>query len=219
MSGGSRFKFQGTLFQISANFNGDSPSSSIIGITRTNPARVAETNHGRLDGDVVRIQNVVGMTDVNDEIYIIDVIDSGHYDLVGVDATGYNAYVSGGIVDAAAFSNFCELTGWNRQGGSKPEINATSACSTAAEFELGLQDFGTLQIDFFFAPQTSIQEAIASFNASGDKMAARFVLPKSGGKRTALGFVQQVSEQVSVDGIWTGSLTIRLTGEPYDQAG
>ena len=219
MAGSQRFKFQGTLFQITADFHGDSPSSPIAGITKTNPARVTETSHGRLDGDVVKIQNVLGMTDVNNDIYIIDVIDANHYDLVGVDARGYNAYVSGGIVDAATFSNFCELTGWNRQGGSKPEINATSACSIAAEYELGLQDFGTLQIDFFFAPQTAIQEAISAFNASGDKMAARFVLPKSGGKRTALGFVQQVSEQVSVDGIWTGSLTIRLTGEPYDQAG
>lgn len=217
MSGGKRFKFQGTLFQISVDFHGDSPSSPITGITQTNPARVTEVAHGRSDGDVVKIQNVLGMTEVNNEIFIIDVIDSTHYDLVGVDATGYNAWISGGIVDEATFSNFCELTGWNRQGGSKPEINATSACSTAAEYELGLQDFGTLQIDFFFAPQTAVQEAIAAFNSSGDKMAARFVLPKSGGRRTALGFIQQVSEQVSVDGIWTGSLTIRLTGEPYDQ--
>lgn len=219
MSGGKRYKFQGSTIAVVTGFHGDSPSSPITNITRANPAVVTESAHGRVDGAVVKIQNVVGMTEVNDEVFIINVLTSSTYELIGVDSSGYGAYVSGGIVDQATFSNFCELTNYNRQGGSKPEIDATTVCSTAAEYELGLPDFGTTQMDFNFAPQTAIQQAIAAFDASGDKLAVKVTLPRSGGIRTLLGFIQQTSEQAGKNGMWTGSLTIRNTGAPYDQAG
>lgn len=216
MAGGARFKFQGSLIGIVVGFHGDSPSSALTAVTRTNPAAVTEPAHGRVSGDVIKITSVVGMTELNDQVFVVEYTSPTQYRLVDTDATGYNAYISGGLVDEATFSNFCELTGYNRQGGSKPEIDATSLCSTAAEFELGFPDFGTTQIDFNFAPQTAIQKSISAFDASGDKVAVKVTLPKSGGNRILLGFIQQTSEQVSNGGLWTGSLTIRNTGAPYD---
>lgn len=219
MSGGKRFKLQGTTVAVVTEFGADSPSKAISAVTKANPAVVTSTGHGLTDGDVIKITGVVGMTELNDEVFIVNQLTTSTFQLVGVDSTGYGTYVANGSIDEASLSNWCELTGYNRQGGGKTENDASSLCSTAKEYELGLPDFGTTQMDFFFAPQTAIQIALAAFDASGDKMAVKVTLPKSGGIRTILGFVQSTSEQASVDGLWTGSMTIRNTGMPYDQAG
>lgn len=219
MSAGKRYKFQGSAIAIVSGYDFLSPSLAITGVTKANPAVVTCAAHPLASGDVVKFSNVGGMTDLNGEVYIVEKIDANSFSLVDTDSTGYNAYTSGGVIDVATFSNWCELTSYNRQGGSKPEIAATSLCSTAAEYELGLQDFGTTQIDFHFAPQTAIQTALAAFNASNEKIAVKVTLPKNGGIRTLLAFVQQVSEQVAVNGLWTASMTLRNTGAPYDQAG
>jgi hypothetical protein len=218
MSAGKRYKFDGSNIQFSVNFSGDSPSSPITGITKANPAVVTESSHGRSSGAVVRIKNVAGMTEVNDGVYVINVLNNNTYQLLDVDSTNYGTYTSGGIVDEATFSKICELTGYNRQGGTSPEIAATSLCSTAQEFELGLPDFGTVQLDYNFAPQTSVQDAMQDAYISGDVVAVKVTLPKSGGIMVQLGYVQQTSETASTGALWTGSMTLRCTGRRFDFA-
>lgn len=216
MAGGKRFKFQGSTIAVSATFSGT--PLTITAITSANPAVVTSTAHGLTDGDVVKIAAVVGMTEVNGEMFVVNQTGVNTFELIGADSTGYAAYVSGGTATEAVFSNWCELTGYNRQGGSKTENPASSLCSTATEYELGLPDFGTTQFDFFFAPQTAVQLAMKAYDASNEKMAVKVTLPKSGGIMTQLGFVQQMSEQSAVNGLWTGSITVRNTGSRYDQA-
>lgn len=219
MSGGKRFKFQGSTIALVTEFGADSPSIAISGVTRANPAVVTTSApHGLVTGDVIKITGVQGMTELNDESFIVVKLSATTFQLRKTNSTNYGAYTANGSVDKASFSNFCELTGYNRQGGSKTENDASSLCSEAVEIELGLPDFGTLQLDFFFAPQTTIQQALQTFDESGDKMACKVTLPKAGGIRTVLGFVQQTSEQAAVNGLWTGSVTLRLTGLPFDQA-
>jgi hypothetical protein len=218
MAAGKRYKFQGTTIEVLTGFVGGSPLPNITGITQANPAVVTQTAHGFATGDVVKITEVVGMDEVNDELYIVNVLTSGTYELVDVDSTGYGAYVSGGKADAGVFSNLCELTNWNRQGGTSPEIGATTVCSTAQEYEIGLPDFGTTAIDFNFAPGTTVQGALHDFYLSGDKLAMRVTLPRSGGEMVQLGFVQQESETAGVGDLWKASATIRNTGNRYDIA-
>lgn len=218
MSAGKRYKFDGSNIQFSINWSGDSPSSPITGVTKSNPAVVTESSHGRSNGAVVRIKNVGGMTELNDGVYVIEVVNNNSYKLLDVDSTEYGTYTSGGIVDQANFSKICELTGYNRQGGTSPEIAATALCSTAQEFEIGLPDFGTLQLDYNFAPQTNVQDAMQDAYLSGDVVAVKVTLPKSGGVMVQLGYVQQTSETASVGGLWTGSMTLRCTGRRFDFA-
>lgn len=218
MSGGKRFKFQGSQIAVSIGFDAVSPSLAITGITRANPAVVSVANHGLVDGDVVQITGVLGMTEVNDDIYIVHKLTTGTYALLDTDSTAWGAYASGGHSDKAQMSNWCELTGYNRQGGTKTENDASSLCSVAKEYELGLPDFGTTQLDYHFAPQTAIQLAMAAADLSGDKLAVKLILPKGGGSRTQLGFVTQTSETASVNGLWTGTMTVRNTGKPVDLA-
>lgn len=215
MAAGKRFKWTGSTIGVLLGFD-STTTDPITAITKANPAVVTETGHGRADGDVVTINGVVGMTEVNGGTFIIDVLTADTYALVGVDSTGYGAWVSGGEVNGALFSNFCELTGYNRSGGSSPEIDATTLCSTEQEYELGLSDAGTTQLDFNFAPRTPIQIQLTALDKSKALTAIRVVLPNNGGVMTQLGFVQQTSEQAGNGTLWTASVTIRNTGGRYD---
>lgn len=212
MAGGIRYKWQGSRVEVSTAFDGT--AKDITAITKANPAVVTSTAHGLADGAVVEITGVVGMTELNEGRYAVEVLTADTFALVGVNSLGYGTYTSGGDAVAATFANFCEMTGYNRQGGTSPEIDATTICSDAAEFETGLPDFGTTQIDYNWAPSVGVQQAIEEAYAAGDTIAVRVVLPKNGGTKVQLGTVQQTSEQASNGSLWTGSLTIRNTGRP-----
>lgn len=218
MASGKRYKFQGSTIAVLVGYDAESPSPAITAITQASPAVVTASGHGLADGDVIQITGVVGMTEVNDASFIVDITSSSQFKLVDTDSTGYGAYVGGGHLDKGKFSNFCELTGYNRTGATKPEIEATTICSTRREYELGLSDLGVVALDFNFAPQTTIQLALSAFDVSGDLTAVRIVLPKSGGQRTELGFVQQTSEKAAVNGLWTATMSMKLTGAPFDVA-
>jgi hypothetical protein len=217
MSGGKRIKFQDTRIQFLTGWSADSPSSVISAISKADPAVVSESAHGKSTGDVVRILGALGMTEVNDVPALISKIDAGNYSLIGVDSSDYGAYqASSGKADLAEFSTLCELTGFNRQGGSSPEIAATSQCSTAQEFEIGLPDFGTVQVDFNYSPDVAVQQAIDLAYNSGSTFAYKILFNKKPGVFViGFGFVQQTSEQGQVGGLWTGSFTMRSTGKKY----
>lgn len=218
MAGGKRHKFHGSTFQILTGFDDLSPNPAITAVTKADPPVVTSASHGLADGDVVKIVDVVGMIELNDEVFVVQNKTNDTFELADVRGASYSTYTSGGEIQKATFSNFCELTGYNRQGGTSPEIPATSACSAAQEFEIGLPDYGTTQIDYNFAPQTAVQLAVQEFYDTGEKVATRVTLPKSGGTMVQLGFIQQTSENAGVGGLWLGSLTMRNTGPRADFA-
>ena len=218
MAGGKRIKFQDTRIQFLTGWSGDSPSRAISAITKANPAVASVALHGETDGTLIQISGALGMTEVNDTPFLIDSLDANTFGLIGVDSTDYGVYTGGGKFDVAEWSTLCELTGFNQQGGTSPEIPAVSQCSVAQEFEIGLPDFGTVQVDFNYAPQVSVQQAIDAAYRNGTKFAYKLTfLPAalSNVFEIGIGTVQQVSKQGQVGGLWTGSFTLRLSGQTY----
>lgn len=70
---------------------------AISNITQANPAVVTTAaNHGFTTGDSVRIEDVVGMTEVNGNDYTITVLTPTTFELDGIDSSAYTAYTSGG---------------------------------------------------------------------------------------------------------------------------
>jgi hypothetical protein len=70
----------------------------ITGITQADPAVVSSATHGLAVGDVVRIANVVGMTEVNQREFVVRAVPTaGSFSLLGCDSTAYTAYSSGGV--------------------------------------------------------------------------------------------------------------------------
>jgi hypothetical protein len=217
MAGGKRFKLTSPQIQFLTGWAGDSPSLAVSAISKANPA-VATVAAGfdAVTGSVARISGALGMTEVNDVGLVLEKVDSTHFKLLDVNSTDYGAYqASSGKIDLAVFSTLCELTGFNRQGGTSPEIPATSQCSVAQEFEIGLPDFGSVQVDYNFAPGVAVQQAIQAAYEAGSVFAFKVTLPNSGGTLVCLGFVQQTSEAVQEGALWTASFTMRCTGKRY----
>jgi hypothetical protein len=219
MAGGKRVKMQDTRIQFLTSWAGDSPSLGVTAVTKANPAVLTvAAGFDAVTGSVARVLGAVGMTELNGELLAIEKVDGTHFKALNKNSTDYGAYTSGGKIDLAVFSTLCELTGFNQQGGSSPEIPATTQCSDAAEFEIGLPDFGTVQVDFNYAPDVTIQQAIEAAYLSGNPMAYRITFLSAALAAVSVvgfGFVQQMSKQVQVGGLWTGSFTMRSTGRPY----
>ena len=71
---------------------------SVLGITQANPGIVTTSlNHGFSTGQVISISSVAGMTAINGVNLTITVLSATTFS-VGVNTTGYGAYVSGGYV-------------------------------------------------------------------------------------------------------------------------
>jgi hypothetical protein len=74
---------------------------TITGATQANPIVITSAAHGYSDGDEIIIQNIVGMTELNNQHFIVNNSTGGDYELqdldgVDVDGTGFDAYVSDG---------------------------------------------------------------------------------------------------------------------------
>jgi len=91
---------------------------TITGITKANPAVVTASGHTLNNGDKVRIQGVLGMTEINigtDTAYTVASSDpnAGTFALSGVNSSEYTAYTSGGTVTKVtnSLSNLTHLEG------------------------------------------------------------------------------------------------------------
>lgn len=71
---------------------------AVTGATQANPCSITATAHGFATGDTVRFRSVGGMTQLNDNNYVITVVNANTFTLNGVNSTGYGAYTSGGLV-------------------------------------------------------------------------------------------------------------------------
>lgn len=78
---------------------------AISGITNANPPVVTTSaSHSFIDGDVVRIRDVVGMTEVNGNIYTVQgktatTVSLYNDEGASYNSTNYNTYSSGGLID------------------------------------------------------------------------------------------------------------------------
>ncbi len=81
---------------------------SITGATQANPVVITATAHSFLDGDAIRINSVVGMTELNGNSYLIANKTANTFELTdlegtNIDGTGFTAYTSGGLATPFSF--------------------------------------------------------------------------------------------------------------------
>lgn len=105
----------------------------------------------------------------------------------------------------------CTAREINYQGGTAAEIDVTTFCSTAKEFRLGLEDPGQFTINGHWVMTDAAQAVLRT--AASDKLTRLFtVVFEDGSSFSVLGFVASRSFSAAVDGVVTGTFTIRLTG-------
>jgi hypothetical protein len=98
----------GLMLRVNIGMTCIATAKSITAATQANPCQVTAAGHGKVTGDWAMILSVGGMTEINDKIFKITVIDPDNFTLDGVDSTGYAAYTSGGT---ATFGAFYKKTG------------------------------------------------------------------------------------------------------------
>lgn len=86
----------GLMWEMSQGITCIATSKTITGATQTNPVNLTMSAHGMTTGQYLKIEGVVGMTQLNDKIYTVTVVDADHVTLDGVDGTAFTAYTSGG---------------------------------------------------------------------------------------------------------------------------
>lgn len=212
MAAGQRLKFQGSYLSV---ITGSTGTQAITGASKANPCVLTCTAHTFVVGDVTPISGVVGMTELNGNSYVISAVGLNTITLHGVDSTNYSTYVSGGTAAKGTFSNFCELTGFDRSGGASADIPVSTICSDAEESEVGLRNYGNLKLDYNFAGALSIvQTTFDTAQTAGTPVMFKRVLPKSAGATVWTGLVLETSESAQVNEVWKGTANIKLTGSP-----
>lgn len=73
-------------------------AKNITGATQANPVVITSAAHGYSNGDRVIIQNVSGMTQLNNREFTVANVAANTFELSGVNGTGFTAYSSGGTV-------------------------------------------------------------------------------------------------------------------------
>lgn len=93
----------GNIFKINPGMTCIAAAKAITGATQTNPVQLTIAAHGYTTGRPAMITGVVGMTQLNDKMYRLTVIDANTVSLDGVDGTAFTAYASGGSCTTGTF--------------------------------------------------------------------------------------------------------------------
>ena len=118
---------------------------AITNISQNNPAQVTTSAaHGFITEDSVLIEDVVGMTEVNHNIYTVTLVDATNF-TIGIDTTGFTTYVSGGVtlLEGAPPATVGFYGGRVFHGGSvnDPDILAGSMSPDPADGSTRYEDF------------------------------------------------------------------------------
>lgn len=92
----------GNMWEISLGITCIAATKSITAITQGNPCQITAAAHGLTTGQAVMILAVGGMTQLNDKVFTVTVVDVNNFRL-NVDSSAFGAYTSGGTATAGTF--------------------------------------------------------------------------------------------------------------------
>jgi len=141
---------------------------TITGITQAHPGVVTAAAHGFENGDVVVIEDVVGMTEVNDLHFTVANKTTDTFELqsqaatpVDVDTSAYTAYTSGGEVYKAPSLNIGYVFDEDDTDEFDPLFTKALALQIAVNLSYGLAGKTTLRTDVRNMLTEALQEARA----------------------------------------------------------
>lgn len=93
----------GLIYEVSIGITCIATTKLISAATKANPCQITVNGHGRSTGDVIRITEVVGMTQLNTKLYKVTYVDDNNLTLDGVDSSAYSDYTSDGTITHGMF--------------------------------------------------------------------------------------------------------------------
>jgi hypothetical protein len=146
----------------------DAEGTDITDITTANPGVVTAASHGFSNGEVAIIEDVVGMTEVNDLHFTVANATTDTFELqsqaatpVDVDTSGYTAYSSGGTVKNAPSLNIGYVFDEDDTDEFDPLFTKALALQIAVNLSYGVAGKTTLRTDVRNMLTEALQEARA----------------------------------------------------------
>jgi len=205
---------QNTHFYIQ-QLGGTSADITITGISKANPAVVTAAAHGLVNGAVVDLDAIVGMTELNGISAPVKVLTASTFELVGVDSTDYTTYSSAGSATPAVFIETCQHKSYSGFDGQASERDTTTLCSTAKEKKTGLQDFGGMSAELHYVEDDPFQVEFKI--AKADNLGRWFKLQKANKFwKVWFGYPRSLSDSGAVDGDNTGTASVTIDGDVYE---
>ncbi len=123
----------GNMWEVSPGITCVSGTKTITGATQSNPVAITAVGHGLATGAIVQITSVVGMTQINDKLFAVTVVDADHVTLNGTDGSAFTAYSSAGTLTYGTFYALnTSYAAKNLTGGNTLETDQWGATGVAA---------------------------------------------------------------------------------------
>lgn len=169
----------GLMWKVAIGVTCIAASKTVTGATQANPVAVTVAAHGYTTGDEIQLTSIGGMTQINDRIFTITVVDANTFTLNGADGTGFSAYTSGGSATKGAFHGAKQSTAMrNFTSGNTLATDHWGATGVAAMMEpLG---FSPLRTDY---PNNGVSRRVGD----GSQQVLDAATTGAGWRRTAKG--------------------------------
>jgi prepilin-type processing-associated H-X9-DG protein len=93
----------GNMWEVSPGITCISGTKTITAALNSNPVRLTVVGHGLATGATVMIQSCAGMTQINDKLFAVTVIDANTVDLQSTDGTAFGVYAGSGVLTYGTF--------------------------------------------------------------------------------------------------------------------
>lgn len=93
----------GLMWEVSLGITCVASGKTVTGASQASPCVITIAGHSYATGDTVQLTSLGGMTQLNDKLFKVTVIDANTFSLDGVNATGYTAFTSGGTCTKGTF--------------------------------------------------------------------------------------------------------------------
>lgn len=208
----------GNIYKILIGMTCVATSKTITAATQANPVVVSAAAHGRTTGDIVAITGVGGMTQLNDRVCKVTVVDVDRIALDGVDGSAFSAFTTGGNVSNGVFyalKNSVDIAAVTE--GTTTATDHWSSAGVAAQFDQVTLNFVTT-----YPSNTATQRfgdganAVFDMSTANARALSMLGLPAVGGMSSAgsnaMGldyYYQHVVNQMcaGTSGSWNGGTT------------
>lgn len=204
---------QGSKLEIASTAgSGKTISAVAVGF----PTVLTSAAHGLSNGDVVTLAGLTGADAalLNGQTAVVK-YKSANTIAVDIDTTGKTITASGTFTPLGwtKVENLVSFKGFD---GQASELDVTDLDSTAKEFMLGLQDWGTFSFDVNRDMNDPGQQAVDASKRAGTQKPYKLTLP-NGKTKTFNAYCKNSPLEGGVDQVLkTSGVTLRITGDVVD---
>lgn len=180
------------------------------------PTILTSAAHGLVNGDVVTLAGLTGADAalLNGQVAVVK-YKSTNTIAVDIDTTGKTITATGSFTPNTwtKVENLVSFKGFD---GQASELDVTDLDSTAKEFMLGLQDWGTFSFDVNRDMNDAGQQAVDASKRAGTQKSYKLTLP-NGKTKTFNAYCKNSPLEGGVDQVLkTSGVSLRITGDVVD---